>query len=62
MGEVYGRLLDARFWPMHMTLGDKLFRLALISPPDYRAVEAIVDAMLVSHWPTEEWPGPQGPR
>lgn len=64
MGDVvlYGRLLDAHYWPKQMTLGDKLFRLGLVSPQDYRAVEAVVDAMLIAHWPTEGWPLPKGTR
>lgn len=60
MGEVvaYPRLLDPHYWPKHMSLGDKLFRLGLISPPDYRAVEAIVNAMLLKNWPAEAWSRP----
>lgn len=38
------------FWPKKMSLGDKLQRLALISPKDLRAIEIIVDDLLRRRW------------
>lgn len=43
------RLLDPGFWPKHMTLGDKLFRLRMIAPQDYQAIEVLVDDALRRH-------------
>lgn len=38
------------FWPKGMSLGDKLQRLALISPKDVRAIEILVDDVLRRRW------------
>lgn len=40
------RLLDPSYWPKRMTLGDKLFRLRMMAPQDYRDIETLVNDRL----------------
>ena len=63
MGEVvaYAKLLDRSYWPREMTLGDVLYRLALVSPQDYRAIDTIARAVLEQRWPKDHWSQPRTP-
>ena len=48
---MFAKLLDPSFLPSKMTLGDKLFRLGVVSPQDYRDIERLVDLKLKKRWP-----------
>lgn len=45
------RSLDPLTWPRHLSLGDKLQRLALLSPDDARAIEILIDDVIQRRFP-----------
>lgn len=42
---------DAMPWPEHLSLGDKLQRLALLAPLKLRAFEILLNETLADVWP-----------
>jgi hypothetical protein len=54
--DMFARLVDPAFFPSKMTFGDKMYRLAILSPQDARDIEYIVDMKLKKHWPPPKRP------
>lgn len=42
--------------PKDMTFGDVLYRLALVAPEQYHAIEALTRSVYVREWPLEDDP------
>ena len=48
---IFAQLVDPALLPKNSTLGDKLYRLAVLAPQDAQDIERLVDLKLRKLWP-----------